>query len=346
MLIVCHQCKSQISDLAKRCPKCSAVPEVFLGPIVECGECAREYRIAYGDCVHCGAPGVAPPEAQPDEEQQLNKADPAAELATVPEIKLSAEKPKRRLDIFKGIFQFLIVAAVIVGFRYWNSNWRTSSNKFDFAQAEEILTESDQSDFFQLLKIKLPSDYEKIVNSLVVVVNDPKIADEDMFQAGYKITQAFAVENADFVFRAPDNALSALITESHSALIEASKVSPTLCAAFAKTDYPKVAGGLDSTIFSNASLLMLEAIVAGKSAPVDRPVASEEEWNLFLPIILSKLSAPTTNELSLSDGMNNISDGALCEFSLATMDVIDALPDEEAAYWYANMYRETAQMLP
>jgi len=56
MLIVCQECRSQISDKAERCPRCGADPETFSGGQLVCSECRGGVTRAHSKCPHCGAP--------------------------------------------------------------------------------------------------------------------------------------------------------------------------------------------------------------------------------------------------------------------------------------------------
>ncbi len=55
MLVECQGCHGAISDTAKKCPKCAAPPDKFLGAALKCRECGEDYRVAYSECGHCGA---------------------------------------------------------------------------------------------------------------------------------------------------------------------------------------------------------------------------------------------------------------------------------------------------
>ena len=92
-------------------------------------------------------------------------------------------------------------------------------------------------------------------------------------------------------------------------------------------------------------MLTVKAIVAGKTNPKQRAVATEDEWNRFLEPIWANINPATYQELETTADPMTISTEALCDFGLQTMRVINAMPEERAAYWYANMYRDTAEML-
>ena len=126
----------------------------------------------------------------------------------------------------------------------------------------------------------------------------------------------------------------------------AKSASPEMCAAFTSGAAPSASGSEGALEdFQDISMLTVNAIVAGKSNPTQRAVATEDEWNGFLEPIWANIDPATYQELETNTDPTTMSTEALCDFGLHTMRIIDAMPKERAAFWYANMYRDTAEML-
>lgn len=350
MLISCQSCGAQISDKAESCPKCAATPDVYLGATLKCSECGNQEREAYLACRECGAPMpvVVAPSSEPQPEPYSKAWDGAYEE---PLDSTSPSGPPAQANSDGGgwsgkILAFVFFALAFGGVRVWNQYNSSPERNWDRQDTVEILLESDSGEFFQTIRSEFPGDFETIVTEMHTVISDRTASDEEAFRVGFNATRDFTMRNAGYVFLAPDDELDAVITRTSEMLEVAKTASPEVCAAFTSGAAPSAsasAGALDD--FQDISMLTVKAIVAGKTKPTQRAVATEDEWNGFLEPIWANIEPSTYQELETSADPTTMSTEALCDFGLHTMRVIDAMPKERAAYWYANMYRDTAQML-
>lgn len=346
MLISCQKCDAQISDKADSCPKCDATKDVYLGAIVTCTECENRELTAYPACRECGAPmpAVTTPEPEPESElwnTTLGEPPDPNSLGGPP-----AQSDSDGGDWVGKVLAFLLFALAFGGVRVWNHYNSQQERSWDRQDTIEILMESDQREFFEMLQTEFPSDFDAVVSAIHSSVSDPSVSDQEAFEAGFNATRDFTLRNAGYVFLASEDHLDALISRTVE-MLEVTKTSnPEVCAAFASGQAPTAfesGGPLEE--FQDLSTLTVNAIVSGKKNPTQRAVAAEDEWIEILELIMTRIEPSTATELESVEDPLQMSTGALCDFGLKTIRVIDAMPKEKAAYWYANMYRDTAEML-
>jgi len=98
-LINCIECNAQISDKAKKCPKCGV--DIIVKEKVKCYECNTELEMEAKECYNCGA------------EQLVNKVK-IPQSVNEEEAIINTEIKRTKIKWIVGISSILIIATIVI----------------------------------------------------------------------------------------------------------------------------------------------------------------------------------------------------------------------------------------
>jgi hypothetical protein len=346
MLIHCQECDAEISEHADACPKCSAQKIAFLGEPIRCDECGNDTFAAFAICQKCGAPL----------KEHRTEADPVDAPSLIPDASYKQDyEPTKSFpqEAPKGgtlrfFFAFCAFALAFAGAAYLVNSGNVSGaslkprltepKKFELSDFEASIAGTEIGQFYIEFKSAFPEEYDQMISGLAEQAGDGSTPDDQMFKLGYERMQMFMAANADYIFSAPEPILAELADRRHLFFVSLQKVDVDACGALSlgKSYHSKALQDLfvESADFST---LAIRALVAGKTSPVDRLIATDDQWGDFmLELMGSGLSEDAVSELTLRDP-EDYSASVACEIAVGMYKKISELPDEESAFWLANL---------
>lgn len=248
---------------------------------------------------------------------------------------------KRAGRVAIGLVVVLTVGALVRGLSTEAINYSESSpENVERRLAQLVENNPEHGPYYALLRENYPNHYQDFINNVSNELRNGASEDE-LATFSYNFMRSFMEGQAANISNAPDEDILNLLGSEIAIAESLANHSAYLCAQFTMDGLadPNLLPTNVTPLISETATYRLKAAASGASSDINRPVASDGDWNLVFDQMLVEGATETGINHLINSTYSELSDEAKCELGLHFYRSLQNVPDAQGTRVYRTILR-------